>query len=418
LSLYLRDAAFVDWRDLSVSRGDFLVEEGRGGAVSPAREVPPDAETLDCAGRVVTRAFAIAHHHIYSTLSRGMPPPPRAPRSFREKLELVWWKLDRQLDADMLRTSALACGVEALRNGCTFIIDHHSSPSAVSGSLSILAEALEEVGLGHLLCYELSDRDGQEVREEGLEETAQYLAGHHGLVGLHASFTVSDELLEQAVALANAHDTGVHVHVAEAESDQLDCRERYGTTVVERLARAGALASPRSLLVHGLYLSQPERELLAASEAWLVQCSESNQNNGLPPLDPRGLEGRLLIGTDGMHSDPLQASRSAYLADHSQGCTTPLDAYHRLRRVHDYLELGGAGGGGENDLVVLDYPTPTPVDADNWAAHVVYALGSRHVRSVIRQGRLVVQDGCVLTVDESAVLFEARAQAQRLWERL
>lgn len=418
MSLYLRDATFVDWRDLSITRGDLCVEGGPQGAVTAVDQVPSGAGALECEGRVVTRAFAIAHHHIYSTLSRGMPPPPRAPRSFREKLELVWWKLDRQLDGDMLRASALFCGVEALKNGCTFVVDHHSSPSAARGSLAILAEALEEVGLGHLLCYELSDRDGAAAREAGLAETARHLGVQPGLVGLHASFTVSDELLERAVALAVEHGTGIHVHVAEAESDQVDCREQHGTTVVERLERAGALASPRSLLVHGLYLSPTERELLADSPAWLVQCSESNQNNGLGSLDPRGLEQRLLIGTDGMHSDPLQASRAAYLAHQVWGGGSPLAAYRRLRRVHEYLAESGVERGGENDLVVLDYPSPTPIDGDNWPAHVAYALGSRHVRSVIRRGRLVLEEGRVLTVDEDGVLAEARAQARRLWERL
>jgi cytosine/adenosine deaminase-related metal-dependent hydrolase len=418
MSLYLRDATFIDWRTLAMKCAALRVDEGDDGAVVAVDEIPAGVTELDCAGKIVTRAFVNAHQHIYSALARGMPAPERTPSSFRELLELVWWKLDRKLDRDMIRASALASGIEALRTGCTFIIDHHSSPAAVEGSLGILAAALQEVGLGHLLCYELSDRDGAEVSDAGLQETARHLARHPGLVGLHASFTVSDELLARAVELAARLDSGIHIHVAEAESDQAHCRETYGTTVVERLARAGALSFPKTILAHCLHLDDIERRLVAESGAWVAQCHESNQNNAVGQFDPRDLGPRILFGTDGMHSDVLQSTRSAYLAGQSFGRSSPLAAYRRLRAAHDYLGSNGIAGAGENDLVVLDYPSPTPVTSGNWPAHVVYGLNSRHVHSVIRAGRLLVREGRVLTVDEDEVLGFAREQAERLWGRL
>ena len=417
MSLYLRDARFIDWRTLEVTRGHLRVDEGPDALPAFVGEIPDGAHTIPCDGRLVTRAFAIGHHHIYSTLARGMPPPPRIPRNFREILELIWWNLDRKLDADMIRASALACAVEAARCGCTFLIDHHSSPNAAAGSLGLIAEALEEVGVGHLLCLELSDRDGPAARDAGLAETERHLDAAPGLVGLHASFTVSDELLLRAVELARGHGTGIHIHVAEAGYDEAHCEETHGCRVVSRLNDAGALDFDATILAHCLHVDDAERKIIQESRAWVVHCTQSNQNNAVGAFHPRGLGDRIFLGTDGMHSDPLSGLRAAYLEGQPHGLS-PAEAHRRLRRVHDYLDLNEVPGGGRNDYVVLEDPSPTPVTGDNWPAHLVYGPGDRPVRTVIREGRVIVEDGRVVSVDSERILAHAREQATRLWDRL
>ena len=415
MAVYLENCRYLDWKTLQIRPGHLRVEAGPAGSLEFVDQVPGGCERIDCHDRIVTRAFAVGHHHIYSALARGMPPPSRSPQSFVQLLELIWWNLDKQLDLEMIRASAVATAIEAARCGTTFIIDHHASPSAAGESLHIIAEALEEVGLSHLLCYELSDRDGEECLRAGFEESERYLEAHPGLVGLHASFTVSDPLLERAVDLASRSGTGIHIHVAEALSDQEDARARFGKSVVRRLEDSGALALPQTLLAHCIHLDEYEREIVRSSRAWVVQNTESNQNNGVGRFDSRGLGDRILLGTDGMHSDMLASCRATFLG--SDGLT-PADAYTRLRRVHDYLGSNGFAGESENDLVVLDYASPTPVAPENWAAHVVYALGSRHVRTVISKGEVVVEDGQVVTVDADRELALAREQAVRLWKRL
>ena len=160
-----------------------------------------------------------------------------------EILEKIWWRLDKALDSQMVRASAMAAGIDAATSGTTMIIDHHASPNAAGDSLHIIAEALESIGLSHLLCYELSDRDGPERLEQGLEETDRYLSSHQGLVGLHASFTVSDELLARAMDLAQKHDTGLHVHVAEAESDQTHAIEHFSKRCRASIRRCGGVGT-------------------------------------------------------------------------------------------------------------------------------------------------------------------------------
>ncbi|MBI4347918.1 MAG: amidohydrolase family protein [Elusimicrobia bacterium] len=418
MMLYLRDATVVDSDTLAFRRGNLAVEEGDAGRARFVDRVPSHARVLDCSGRLVTRSFIIAHHHLYSSLALGMPPPGRSPRDFVDILRLVWWKLDKCLDREMIYASALAGAMEAARCGATFVIDHHSSPNWPSGSLELIARALEEVGLSHLLCLELSDRDGAAAREEGLVETRRYLRRRQGLVGLHASFTVSDSLLASAVELARSEDAGLHVHVAEAPSDQAACLREHGVRVLERLRRAGALESPRTLLAHGVHLDAGGRARLKRSPAWLVQNPESNQHNAVGELFVDGLERRVLLGTDGMHGDMLASARAAYLSAQARGGLSPLGAWRRLRRAHDYLSQNGFSGDGPNNLVVLDYRPPTPVRDANWAAHAVYGLGRAHVESVIARGRLVVEKGRLVRIDEEQARALARRQAERLWRRL
>ncbi|MEK7233157.1 MAG: amidohydrolase family protein [Elusimicrobiota bacterium] len=416
--LYLRDASFVDWRTLRIRRGHLEVAPGAEGKIRFVPRIPRGARKLDCSGRLVTKSFVNAHHHLYSALACGMPGPARAPKNFTDMLKLVWWNLDRKLDKDMVRACALAGGIAAAKAGTTFIIDHHSSPNAVKGSLEIIASALDEIGLSHLLCVELSDRDGKAKSEAGLEETDRYLLKRQGLVGLHASFTVGDALLHRAIAMAISRNSGIHIHVAEAPCDQKDCARQHGMRVMRRLARTGILQSPKTLLVHGLHLSAAERTLLRSSRSWLVQNEESNQNNAVGTFDPEGLGERLLLGTDGMHGDMLASTRAAYLSARARSGMSPLAAYRRLRRAHDYLAKNKFSGDGENNLVILDYRPPTPVTSASLPAHFLYGLSVKNIDSVVSQGKIIVRRGRMTTVNEDKVRNFTLQQAERLWRRL
>ncbi|MDD5304548.1 MAG: amidohydrolase family protein [Elusimicrobia bacterium] len=416
--LYLRDASFVDWRTLKIRRGHLEAAPGPAGKVRFVSRIPRGEKALDCSGRLVTKSFVIAHHHLYSALACGMPGPARAPKNFPDMLKLVWWNLDRKLDRDMIRACAMAGGIAAAKAGATFIIDHHSSPNAVQGSLDVIADALDEIGLSHLLCVELSDRDGKAKSEAGLEETDDYLRKRQGLVGLHASFTVGDDLLYRAIAMAVGRNAGIHIHVAEAVDDQKDCVKKHGMRVIQRLARTGVLESPKTLLVHGLHLSAQERALFRSSRSWFVQNEESNQNNAVGAFDPKGLGDRLLLGTDGMHGDMIASTRAVYLAAQGRGGMSPLSAYRRLRRAHDYLSENKFSGDGENNLVILDYRPPTPVSTGNLAGHFLYGINASHVDSVVSGGKLIVKNKRMVLVDEDKVRQFTLKQTERLWRRL
>lgn len=420
MSILLTNGTFIDQEILEFTKTNILVEEGFDGKIILTQDTQSNIadRVIDCSGRYITHSFANGHHHVYSALARGMGAPKKNPENFPEILEYIWWKLDKALDPDMIRSSALVTAMACAKNGVTFVIDHHASPFAVKGSLETIAQAFDEVGVGHLLCYEISDRDGLAIARQGLDETAVYLSRRQGLVGLHASFTVGNETLKQAVDLARETSSGIHIHVAEDQSDEGHCLENYSMWVVDRLGTAGVLDFKKTILGHCLHLDEIERQQLYNSPAWVVQNMESNLNNGVGLFNSKGLSERIMLGTDGMHSDVLRSAKAAFFAGHNTDNIDYAETYRRFRNVHNYLSSNNFKGDGDNNLVVLDYDTPTPFNSSNFLGHFLFGIESGHVQHVISNGKLIVKDRKIITVDESGILKEARIQARRLWEKM
>jgi putative selenium metabolism protein SsnA len=415
-----------------VGSDDVLLEGGRIAGVGVP--IPEGTPRRDCSGCLVVPGNVCAHTHLYSALARGMPgdggPPPR---TFVEILRRVWWRLDRALDDETIRVSALVAGLDALRAGTTTVIDHHASPAAVDGSLDVIAEALGQLGLRSVLCYETSDRDGPNVARAGLAENARFVAATEAgawplaraMVGAHASFTLGEDALQAVAELASHHGCGVHVHVAEDAEDERHSLATYGTRVVRRLFDAGAL-DQRSLLAHGVHLDASETELIHGTRATVVHNPRSNLNNavGRPPLALLGA--RVALGTDGIGADMFEEARTAFLGRRAEDVgTAPSWALERLARAatvaggaFDEPRLGRIEPGAPADLAILDTPVPTPLDETNLAAHWIFGFAAGSVRDVIVQGQVVVADRQVLTVDGDEVAAAARPAARRLWNRL
>ena len=194
-----------------------------------------------------TPGLVCGHHHLYSSLARGMPAPPKQPADFLEILQQVWWRLDTALDLDMIYWSAKLGAVDALMSGTTGIIDHHESPNAIEGSLDVIAQACQEVGVRVVCSYGVTDRHGAEAGQRGLEENRRFISsGGRGMVGVHAAFTCSDDLLESASGLAKDLGVGVHIHVAEGIDD------------IDAGSRLEKRAQDDWLLVHCVHLDTRE----------------------------------------------------------------------------------------------------------------------------------------------------------------
>src|SRR6266478_4095056 len=208
MSYLLKDATLVTLDPPAIERADLRVAAGHIVERGAQLDAGEDDEVINLAGKLIIPGMVCAHTHLYSALARGMPAPPRTPVNFKEILELIWWRLDRALDEETIYWSAIAGAMDAARAGTTCLFDHHASPSHISGSLQILREAIERVGLRAVLCYEVTDRGGTQERDHGLDENREFLEWtsqsstsdglrqFRGMIGAHASFTLSDGSLE------------------------------------------------------------------------------------------------------------------------------------------------------------------------------------------------------------------------------
>lgn len=421
MAILLKNATYIDPNTLEFTQTHIVVNEGVNKRILFTNNIDTLSnitETIDCKGKLVTKSFAVGHHHAYSALAKGMPAPKKSPQNFYEILQYVWWTLDKCLDKDTVELSALVTAMASAKAGSTFVIDHHASPNFINGSLELMAKAFDRVGVSHLLCYEITDRDGMDKAKLGLDETTDYLKNRPGLVGLHASFTVGDDTLKKSVELMKQTQSGIHVHVAEDLYDQEHCKENYKKRVVERFYDAGVLDSAKTILVHNLHLEQKERELIAKSPCWVAQNAESNMNNNVGYFNGQGLGNRIMMGTDGMHSDMLQSAKAAFFVGQRFDTINYPNSYERFRNVHKYLSSNNIKGDGENNLVVLDYDTATEINQDNFLGHFIFGLRSNHVEHVISDGKLIVKNRIITQVNESDILLEAQTRAKDLWKKM
>jgi putative selenium metabolism protein SsnA len=424
--MLLRGATLVELDPPRVEAADLRIEDGR--IAERGRRLGGGGDVVDAAGGLVLPGLVNAHTHLYSALARGMPWPSPPPRSFVEILEKVWWRLDRALDVESIRASAAVGAMEAALSGTTLLIDHHSSPSAIAGSLAAIRAAVEEVGLRSVLCYEVTDRNGPEGRAAGLRENREFLAAGasdltRGLVGAHASFTLSDEALGQIAELAAAAGTTVHVHVAEDRADVEDCAARHGMSLVDRFDRHQILGS-RTLFAHCVHLSPDQVETVHRKGGWIAHNPRSNMNNAVGYAPTAALK-RAALGTDGIDGDMFAEARAAYLKMREAGRADAMEATlqllaggHRLGAALFGLPFGKLDAGAPADLVLLDYRPPTPLTPASLGGHLLFGVDRGHVRSVMVAGRWVVRDRAPTSVDARAVAEDARGVAASLWDRM
>jgi putative selenium metabolism protein SsnA len=399
---------------------------------------PEQQDVIDACGQYLMPASICAHTHFYGAFSRGMYIPGEAPDAFPAILEKLWWKLDKSLDEKANYYSALVCIIDAIKHGTTTLIDHHASPNSISGSLDILAKATKETGIRASLCYEVTDRDGKEKAQQGLEENSRFIKelksnpDNHlsALFGLHASLTLSDETLKKARELCPS-DMGFHIHAAEHVVDEYDSLRKSGKRVIARLNDFGILGE-KTIVAHGVHIDAKEIGLLADSGTWLSHQPRSNMNNavGLPPIESMMNAGvKVCLGNDGFSNSMWQEWNAVYLAHkliNSDPRRMPADLIFQMAIINNRdlvktlfngLETGVIVPGAAADLILVDYKPFTELNSDNLPWHIVFGFRESMVTNTIVHGKLIMKDKVLINLDEEAITKEAKEISTFVWKK-
>ena len=429
MSTLLTNGLLVSFESVTVILEDLRISGGK--IVERAKRLlPQSGETVvNLAGKLVLPGMVCSHTHLYSALARGMPGPASSPKNFLEILQNIWWVLDKALDEESIYYSALIGGIEAALSGTTCLIDHHASPNAISGSLSIVKKALSEIGIRGILSYEVTDRDGIDRRDRGLEENRRFLTEEtgqqfSGMVGAHASFTLCDESIEKCGALAKKYNTGVHIHAAEDLIDIEDSQKRFGKSLIERLEKAGILL-PKSIIAHGTHLSIEDLEKIQKAESWLVHNPRSNMNNHVGYAPVLDFGAKRALGTDGIGADIFEEVKFAFFKARDGGsflsaddCLSLLAGGQKIASSCFDQPMGKLGIGAVADLVILDYFPPTPLSRENFIWHLLFGISRAHIESVMAGGKWIVKDRKICNLDAKAVISKARESARKLWQQM
>ena len=402
-------------------------------------KIYPNEEKLSAKGKFVMPGIICAHTHFYGAYARGMAIPGRPSRDFPEILQNLWWPLDKALTEDAIRSSAVVSILDAIRHGTTTLVDHHASQSHISGSLDIIAEAVELLGVRACLCYEVTDRDGDQAMQEGIRENVRFMdyvnrnnpadGKISALFGLHASLTLSDQTLDKCRQAA-PDNCGFHIHTAEHISDQDNSLEKSGLRVIDRLDEHKILG-PRSIAVHAVSVDAREIEILAETKTWVTHQPRSNMNNavGMADVDSMFRMGiPVCLGNDGFSNAMWEEWKVAYLAHklHKRDPRTmPADrvvemaVYNNARLVETLFQsepIGKIIEGAVADLIFVDYHPYTPISTENLPWHIIFGFNTSMVTHTIVNGKVIMKDRQMVDIDEERLLFQAMQAAPKVWE--
>jgi putative selenium metabolism protein SsnA len=441
--MLITNANIITWETPNriLTNHAILIEGGRIKEIGTTKSLTskhPKTKTTDARGQYVMPGGICAHTHFYGAFARGMAIPGPAPKDFPEILQKLWWPLDRSLDAESVRYSALVCLVDAIRHGTTTLIDHHASPNFIDGSLDVIADAVDKSGLRGVLCYEVTDRDGNEKANAGINENIRFLkrlsSEPHprlaGTFGLHASLTLSGATL-QACRAAAPEGTGFHVHTAEHESDEYDSLSKTNMRVIDRLQKHEILG-PNTITAHGVHFDAREMEILKETETWLTHQPRSNMNNGVGVAQIESMMRlgiKVCLGNDGFSNSMWEEWKAAYLLHkvHHRDPrrmggydVTQMAIYNNAALAGLFFPAAPIGQvipGAVADLIFVEYHPYTPLTDGNLPWHIIFGFQQSMVTTTMAAGKVLMKDRKLLTLDEEEIAARAREIAPRVWKK-
>ncbi|MGQ9788660.1 MAG: amidohydrolase family protein [Candidatus Hadarchaeaceae archaeon] len=422
-----------------IADGSIAVDEGRIVSVKRgATGKSKPEEEIDARGKIVMPGLICSHTHLYGMLLRAAPLRIESPTDFSQILQRVWWPMDEAMSKEDAYASALISCLEFIKTGTTLFADTFSGPNALSGVLDRIAAAVERSGLRGIISYEATERHTHAEGAKGTKENERFILkakkerSHrvYGMFSIHASFTVSDELLRYVRELASRYKVPLTIHTAEGLCDLYHNYERYGKRTVERLHDTEVL-EPDVVLAHCVHVNDDELAIIKKTGAKVAHNPMSNMLNavGVAPVS-RMLSMKIPVGlgNDGYIFDGFENIRAAFLlqkaALRDPRAISTLEALEMatIRGAELYgleNELGSIEPGKLADVIIVNPKrAPTPLVPESVLGHLVNTVSGNDVETVIVGGNVLMRDRKVLSMEEEEVIQTARKSAEKLWHKL
>ncbi len=412
-----------------------IVEIGKTGDLERKHKT---AEVLDASGRIVMPGIICSHSHLYGMLLRGASLKIASPSDFTQILQRVWWPVDEALTFEDAYASALVACVEFAKSGVTTFADTYSGPNSISGVLDHIARAVNEVGIRGYVAFEATERHSKDEGMKGAQENVRFAEKSKAnpnskakpLFSIHASFTVSDQLIKEVKRLAEEYQAPITIHTSEGMGDVHHNLENYGKRTVERLRDLG-LVGPNVVLAHCVNLDENEIEIIAQTKTGVAHNPMSNMLNAVgvaPIITMLQKNVNVGLGNDGYIFDMFENMRATYLL-HRVHHRNPniIDAYTILEmatingaRLYGMeSELGSIETGKRADMIIIKPSVlPTPLNANSVVGHLVNTVDGDDVEHVLVEGEPIVRDKKLVTFSEENAQSISQSAAAKLWTRL
>jgi len=415
--------------DATVERADVLVDRDAGEIVEVGDLAGTGDERLDATDRLVVPGLVNAHTHVAMTLLRGYADD----KPLQQWLEEDIWPVEAELAAEDVRAGAALGALEMIEAGTTAFADMYFFEPEI-------ADVVEAAGLRARLGYGIitAGKDEAAAREEcetGLSFAREYDGAADGRVRTalmpHALTTVGESYLREYTQRAREAGLPIHFHANETRAEVDPIVEEHGKRPLEYADDLGMLTGD-DYVAHGVHLDEREIDLLARRGTAVAHCPAANMKlaSGMAPVQ-RLLDAGVTvgIGTDGPASnndlDPFdEMCDAAMLGKLAADDASAVDAPTAVRMATGGsaravgLPCGRIEAGGPADLAVVDLKATHLTPAHDLVSHLVYAARGPDVRHTVCDGRVLMRDRTVRTLDADAVRETARERARMLVERV
>ncbi|AOR22752.1 putative aminohydrolase SsnA [Clostridium taeniosporum] len=397
-----------------------------------------DYEFIDAKDKVIMPGLINTHHHIYSAFARGLILNNPPAKDLIDILKNVWWKIDKKLNLEDVKYSAYTTLIDCIKNGVTTVFDHHASPMSAGRSLFTIADAATHLGIRGVYAYEVSDRDGEKILNEGIQENVNFIKDSikrnddmvKGMFGMHASFTLSDESLKKCVDSMKGLEAGYHIHAAEGIEDLNHCLKNNGKRVIERLYDVGILGN-KTIAAHCVHINKREIKILKETNTNVVNNPESNMGNAVgcaPVIEMIKNKVVVGLGTDGYTSDMFESMKVENIIHKHNLCDSNIGFVETNKMIFEnnrniaakYFNkpLGILKEGAYADLIIVDYNPLTPMNEQNFNGHIMFGISGRCVDTTIVNGKVIMENRKIVTLDENEIFKKSREVSERLWKNI
>lgn len=417
--------------------GSILVEDDKIVAVGKVEEslVQPDAEVIELGGKYVLPGFVNTHVHTSQQISRGVGDDV----DFITWLHKRMWPYESNMTEEDSYISTLMCCLEQIRAGVTSFAE--PGGQFVPGMCRGVAEAGLRAKLAKSVmdCGEGLPAIWQRSTDEELAEQEELIKKYHNTadgrvqvwMGLRTIFNNTDDLIVRTKEMADRYGIGVHMHVAEAKSEIEYTMEKYGEPTVTHLEKLGALDG-NLLAVHTVWLTNDEVKLFKKRDVKVSHNPASAMRVlGFAKI-PRMLDEGICvsIGTDGASSsnrmdmvDEMWLTSLIHKGWRLDSTVVPSEDILRMATINGARALldeklyGSLEPGKKADLIVIDPHGPSMMPVNDRIASLVTAMHSTNVQSTMCDGKWLMRDRKILTLDEDAILQEACARGAAIYDR-
>jgi len=425
MSILIKNASILSFDnggELSCFEGDIFV---KGDIIeNVGRELNVEADVvIDGKDKAAVPGFVNAHTHAAMTLFRGYADDMSLDIWLNEKI----WPVEAKLTPEDVYWGVKLAVLEMIKGGITAYGDMYFF-------MDEEAEAVKEAGIRASLSVGLIAVSGDPSKK--LKEAENFVARWNGeaegritaMFGPHAPYTCPPDFLKEVVSAAEQYGVGIHTHLAETKKEVEDIYKLYGKSPVEVYEEAGVL-DLHVLAAHCVHLTSKDIEILKNNGVFVVHNPQSNLKLGsgvapVPEMLKRGIS--VALGTDGAASnnnlDIFEEMRTAALLHKGVNCNPTLVTASEAVKMAtlwgaEALGLKNVGRiepGKKADIVLLDFNAPHLQPKIDNLAHIVYSAGSADVDTVIIDGKIVMRDREVLTLDEERIFQEVQKRVQRL----